>query len=329
MDPIAVMILVILSYVAGMPILLRLIAFAQKKFFVDRKLANMPKGKAASANLPKPIWGTWRERLKFTRKDDREAKLFGTRKRLYFGLLIIGLIVTVVAAVLKLYLLLPVAYILYFVATFYAIGSAKDVLETRKKIMVKMYQIAANRGVVDNGLIDQPEAVIEVLEWRDHIKPKKAKIQMRTEFDAAGCQRFLELWNQNFGQETAWVPSDDPETGTPGWNFAESIVTIHEVPPLPQMAPWDEHYVLDPAIAWSFFPLALGVENGVELTNPKTGEVENVLGFDLSGEQAKVGKKAGVKVSEKIVTSPMVLCSGGTGGGKSLSINTLIQRVKQ
>ena len=59
-------------------------------------------------------------------------------------------------------------------------------------------------------------------------------------------------------------------------------------------------------------------------TNPETGEIENVLGFDLSGEQGKVAKKAGYKMSPKITTSPMVFIGGGTGGGKSLTTDTIV-----
>lgn len=328
-----IIILVTLSYVIGMPILLRLIAHMQKKLFIDRKLEKAPKNKAAQLNLPKPIWPVWKERIAYTKKDDRDAKVFGTRKKLYYGLLLIGLIITIVAAVIEMWLLLPLAYIIYFVATFYAIYSSKDVLDTRKKIMTKMFQIASSKGLIDRIDEDQMSSVIEVVEWRDIIKPNKVKIQVRTEFNADAAEGFLRQWNQVFGTETAWVASDEKKPGpdgkemiVPGWNFAEGEVTLKEVPPLPMMAPWNERYVLDPNIAWSFFPIALGVENGVELTNPETGEIENVLGFDLSGEQSKMTKKTGVKVSEKIVTSPMVLCSGGTGGGKSLPIDLVIER---
>ena len=319
------LIVAVLGYVPGMPIVLRLIAHAQKKMFVDRKIASMPKTKAAQKNIPKPIWSVWRERLQYARKDKRSAKIGGTRRNLYFILLGAGLVVTVVAALLEFWAVLPLGYLLYFVATFYAVQSSKDVVETRKKVLQKMYQIAVSKSLVDNEYAENPGAVISVLDWRDEVKPTKAQFQIKTEFNEMSAEGFMQQFNQVFGAETAWVPTYDKETNTPGWNFAEGVLTINEVPPLPTMAKWDEHYVLDENIAWSFFPLALGVENGVELTNPATGEVENVLGFDLSGEQPKMSKKTGVKVDSKIVTSPMCLIAGGTGGGKALSVDTKVK----
>lgn len=323
------LIAVILGYFPGMFIVLRLLTYLQKKMWVERKAAKAPKTKAALASIPKPLWQVWKPRIRFTLKDKRPMKI-GKKaggppnRTVFFGLFLLGLGLSVAGAFTSMFLLIGIGYFTFFVAIVFAVRAAKEVLETRANVVRKMFEIGSSKGLISSEYSDQPEAVIDVVEWNDYVKPQKVVYQVRTEFAAAGEEAFLMQFNQIFGNETAWVPSDDPETGAPGWNYDEGKATFHAVPPLPQMAPWDEHYVLSEGVAWSFFPLALGVENGIELPNPKTGEVENVLGFDLSGEQVKVGKKAGIKVSPSITTSPMALVGGGTGGGKSLASDTMV-----
>lgn len=300
-------IIVTLGYFPGMLILLRLMATAQKKLIVDRAAQKAAKNKDSSKNLPKPIWPIWSERLSFTWKDKRASKIGMTNKTVFTLLILIGLFLAIAGVVLSNYTLIPIGYFTFFIAIMFGVHSAKDVLETRKKILKRMFEVGSAKGLLTQEHSANPAAVINVLEWGDYVKPRKVEYQVRTEFSSMGEEGFLQQFNQIFGNETAWVPSDDPEKGTPGWNYDEGKVTLHSVPPLPGRAAWDARYVDDPAIAWSFFPIALGVENGVELTNPETGEIENVLGFDLSGEQSGVAKKAGVKVSQTITTSPMCL----------------------
>lgn len=170
-----------------------------------------------------------------------------------------------------------------------------------------MFEIAQSKMGLSSEFSENPQQAIRVLEWADPLKPNKVQFDVPTTFGQEGEEGFLRQFNQVFGNETAWVPFDDAENGVPGWNYEEGTATFRAVPPLPTMAPWDEHYVIGEGVAWSFFPIALGVENGVALPNPQTGEVENVLGFDLSGEQTKIGKKAGLTVGPEITTSPMCL----------------------
>lgn len=314
-----------LTYLIGMPILLRLICFGHKRFFIDRKLAKMPKNKAASANLPKPIWPKIKERLSFTRKDKRPLQIgkkqFGAPQNRIMMLILwaIGLICFLAAPVN--YALLGIGVLFFFISIIFSVRSAREILETREKIYRRMFEIGSSKGVITSEHADNPQAVIRVLEWDDYVKPKKVEYDVRTEFAQAGEEAFLLQFNQIFGNETSWIPVDDPEKGTPGWNYDEGKVTLGAVPPLPTSAPWDEHYVIGEGVAWSFFPIGLGVEGGLELLNPKTGEMENVLGFDLSGEQAKVAKDHGLKLDPKIVTSPMCF----TGDTKvALANNTFI-----
>lgn len=318
-----------LGYFPGLLIVFRLMAVLQRKLWVDRVAERSPRTKAAQASIPKPIWVKWSERLSFTVRDGRPLKGGSgpSNRAVFFLLFLAGWTISVWGAYSGSWKLVLFGYFLFFFTMTFGIMRSKDVVETRKNVIRKMYEIGASKGVVSTEYADNPSAIINVLEWSEYVKPQKVEYQVRTEFSAAGEEGFLQQFNQIFGAETAWVPSDNEETGEPGWNYDAGKVTLHAVPPLPRMAEWSERYVLDPAIAWSFFPIALGVEHGVELSNPETGETEYVLGFDLSGEQAKVGSKAGVKVAEAITTSPMVFIGGGTGGGKALAADTLVRVV--
>lgn len=331
-----------LVYIIAMPVVLRLLALAHKKLLIDRKAAKVKNNRQSLKNLPKPIWPRWSERLSFTFKDQRSVVLKKPKKgsngepktaniqnrQMFFLLWGVGLGLVVLGSFIGMWQLMVGGFLFFFVATTFGIKSANEIIVTRQSVYARMFSIARLKLGQSAEYEDSPQAVISVLEWTDYVKPAKVEFQVPDSFGAEGEEGFLRQYNQIFGTETTWVPSDDPETGAPGWNYSEGKLTIHAVPPLPQMAPWDEHYVLDDGVAWSFFPIALGVENGVELPNPKTGETENVLGFDLSGEQAKVGKKHDIKVSPTITTSPMVFVGGGTGGGKSLSVDTLVEVIR-
>jgi len=337
-----IIIAVTAGYLIVMPILFRLAAFLHKKLLIEKR-AQKIKGNNAQAlkSLPKPLWPKWQELLKFALKDKRDLVLGKpkkgkggeptsskmTNKQAFFLFHLISLAISIVGAVVGIWWVILIGYLGFFMTLQWAMKTAKPIIETRRKVLDRMFSIGQSKLGLSMEHKDNPQAVIEVLEWNDYVKPQKVRYQVPDNFGAEGEEGFLRQFNQLFGAETAWVPSPDMEADppTPGWDYQSGQATFHAVPPLPTMAPWSERYVLSPGIHWAFFPLALGVENGVELMNEESGELEYVLGFDLSGEQAKEGKKNGLKVSPTITTSPMVFIGGGTGGGKSLSADTLVE----
>lgn len=309
-----------IGYILGMPLLLRLVCVGHTQFFIKRKQSKLPRNKLTQTNLPKPLWPKIKERVKFTLKDTRgfqlgkpkKSKEGGlTNKQAIFVFWFAGLIISLAIAYTGNWKLLLFMPILFMVPITYSLISASPVIKGREQLYVKMYEIGKSTLGISAEYTDQPQAVIQVLEWREILKPNKVRFQIPTTFNADSSENFIRQFNQVFGTETTWVPFDDPETKKPGWNFAEGELTLKETPPLPQMAPWSEHYVLDPSVSWSFFPIALGVEDGIEVQNPKTGEMENVLGFDVSGTQPELSKKLGTYCSPTITTSPMALCFTG------------------
>lgn len=334
-------------YIILFPILFWGLGIADKQF-KNWRLNKKLMGRGANKNqllrnAPEPSMPKWKERLKFTRSDKRqfvfakpgknkEPISTNISRRLFYWLLrlaglVFALVGGVIGSAVPLLAFLGIAAAFYIASLIYGFKSADKLLETREQVIKKMFSVAKAKLSQSSEYEGNPQQVIRVIEWRDMIKPQKVEFDIPETFGEEGSEGFMKLFNQNFGKETAWVPSDNAETGDPGWDFEKGIVTIYAVPPLPKKAPWDEHYVLGEGVAWSFFPIALGVENGLELPNPKTGQTENVLGFDLSGEQGKVAEKFGLKMSGAITTSPMALIAGGTGGGKALSVDTMVRVV--
>lgn len=321
----------VLGYMPGMLIILFAISVAHKRFWIKSREEKAAKKKNRNAKIPSPLWPVWSERLKFTLKDTRSVKLGKkqtegglTNRNMFFVILGAGFVMVLTGAILGKYAIAAVGYVLFFVAVAFSVSTAKSVLETRRKKLTQMYSIAKLKLGVSAENDANPGAVVRIKEWRDLLIPTSVEFDIPNSFDASGEEGFLRHFNQYFGKENSWVPTIDPEKEIWGFDYEKELLTINSVPPLPQSAPWDEHYVVNEKVAWSFFPIALGIENGIELENPKTGQMENVLGFDLSGTQVDMAKKLGMKIGGEISTSPMVFIGGGTGGGKSLSVATKI-----
>lgn len=327
-------------YLIVMPIAFWGIGFAQKKLVVEKAMMKAQKNRSMKNNIPEPVWGKWKEHISFTMKDkstvglkkkDGSAVFNMSNQKMFWLLYFGGLILTVgLSFVNPLYAI--AALFLFFAAMIFGAKAPKKLLAERKRLMVRMFEIAKLRLGQSAEYADNPGAVIRILEWSDPITPTRVEFDVPTTFAAEGEEGFLKQFNQIFGTETSWVAlyernEENPDKSINGWDYDKGIVTIRAVPPLPTMAKWEAHYVVNENIAWSYFPIALGVENGVLLTNPETGEDENVLGFDLSGLQVDLAKEKGLKIGGEITTSPMAFVGGGTGGGKSLSVDTPVSVV--
>ena len=327
-----------LVYIIVMPIIFRLVALAHKKLVTERKIAKLNL-KPGAKGAPRPIWGTWKKRISFTFTDKRDFS-FGKKDKkkeptgesasiqnrfVFFALWALGLAGFVLGTVLGMWQLYVAGVVVFFISVGFAITASKDVLETRKKVLNRMFEIGTTAMGLSFENSETPENVINVLEWIDYIKPNKVTYAVPTAFSSESEERFLRLFNQIFGTETAWVPFDDPETERPGWDYENALLTLRAVPPLPQRADWSAHYVINDDVAWSFFPVAKGVDHGIELLNPHTNEVENVIGFDLADLQKE---KKNVKKSPHIALSPMGLVAGGTGSGKAMDVDTPVLVVR-
>lgn len=217
-------------------------------------------------------------------------------------------------------ILLPILYYGYIIRT------AKPVLEKREQVLTDMIDLKRSKMKLKNPKSNayNYDEEFEILEWdEEKVKPMSMRIFIPVDFDEIFAENFLQFWSNKFGENAAWgVNVEDKETG--GWNTAKGIASIKQVEPLPEIAMWDEFYINNPDIAWSFFPLGLSINGGVLLTNPKTGEKEHVVGLDLNGDQSKLAKKRGLTIGPEVVRSPQTLIAGLTGGGKALDLDTYV-----
>lgn len=341
----------LILYAIGFPILTWAIALFHKRVIVRRAEEKIAK-KRLSKKPPEPVGPKWWRRFKFTLKDrrqllfsigskgkkkkDEEAKGPGIQRRWVWWILWgTGLALSAVSFGGDLTWILW-SLIAYIWAFSFAVRSAHKVVKHQDYVISRIYEIAQPK--LGLPIQDPPASHVQITGWRDYTKPEGVVIDVPTNFSDSGEEGFLKQFNQVFGRETAWVPDsqppgkDDDGKDIPaklGWDYEEGKVTLRSVPPLPLRAPWSAHYVLSPAIAWSFFPIALGVENGTTVTHPETGVREHVLGFDLSGQQGKAAKAAGENMSNRITKSPMVLVGGGTGGGKAMDSDTPVAVIRK
>lgn len=337
----------LILYVVGFPILTWSLALLHRKVIVRKAQEKIVKKRLAK-EPPKPIGPKWWKRFKFTLKDKRQfifgsgkkkeeqAKGAGLERRLIWWILWfagLGLSAVAFGGDWKWILWSLLVYIFAFN---FAVVSSNKVVNQQEYVVSKIYEIAQPK--LGLPIQDPPEKHVRIKKWREYVAPDSVEIDVPTNFSDAGEEGFLRQFNQVFGRETAWVPDSAPpskdEKGNDvpprlGWDYEEGKVTLRSVPPLPTRAPWSAHYVLSDSIAWSFFPIALGVENGTTVTHPETGVKEHVLGFDLSGQQGKAAAKAGESMSTSITKTPMVLVAGGTGSGKALPIDTKIAVIRK
>lgn len=270
--------------------------------------------------------------LGFINREDKR-KTFGIpHKTLIIALYIVLALTTVIFAYLGLtmptilmvfspYIVWIVAYILY-----------APIKVGREQLYHRLYEFKSGRmGLVDKvkrGSAISYEEEFQILEWdEDYLSPLKMRMSIPTKFDELAIEGFMTQLSLHFGRQSKWT-ADMSDPNDAGWNFTKGHVSLVWTPHLPTLAMWDEKYLFDERIAWSFFPMGLGSENGVQITN-EDGKVEHVLGFDLAGEQEKLSRKQEVQVGSEVVLSPQVLIAGGTGGGKALSVDTKVQRMKK
>lgn len=317
-------------YLFGLPLLVVLYAVLQRKLVHDKQFeraqakAAKNKVKLDPDEFPLPAGAVIKKRLSFAMKDKRPftfAKKQFSQNRIVVAIVwAVGLALAAISGLVS-PVLFAVAAVVFFVAYGIAYYSPAKLLQQREELISgieEIYQDCIARGK------NPPKGrqAVEVVEWRDLVTPQKIKFFIPKTFSSSGEDGFMTQFNQIYGTETTWVPSFEGDDN--GWDYANSSLVIYAVPPLPRMAPWHERYVLGEGVGWSFFPIALGVENGLELPNEETGQIEHVLGYDVSGKAAKVAEKAGLKMSPRITTAPMVLVAGGTGGGKAHPVDTKI-----
>lgn len=270
--------------------------------------------------------------LSFVLTKDKRKTLGIKNKYIVIGLYVIGLLGTIFFALRDdpitgfIFILFP------YIAGIFSFVLFAPIRQERDELINRLVSIKRDRmGLVEKGKRGEdfdPNLEVKVIKWKeDNVNPELIEMSIPTSFDPLNTAAFLEHFNTYFGNEATWVP--DKSDGKLGWDFKKFKLYLAQTPPLPKKAMWDSRYLNPDYFAWSFFPLGLASENGVEIVNEETGEVENVIGFDLAGAQIKLAKEKNLKIGNEIQAAPQVLIAGGTGGGKALSSDTMIPVIKE
>lgn len=327
-------IIALVLYFVVYPLLTWLASFIHYKMRIEKLMNTKNVRKKLTPEQQQSLLKRWNEKIFFTMsdkriltkaKDTQEAPKSGIQRRaVFFAIYGAGVAVSGAQFFIEDPRMFILSFAIYVAAMMFGVHSAKKLLAQRAKLLAKMFEIASKRLGYDAEA--SPKTSVRIKEWRDPITPSKVELDIPTNFAQEGEEGFIRQYNQVFGRETAWIADTDLEKGIEGWDYEKGVLSMRAVPPLPTRAAWDAKWVDHPGIAWSFFPLGLGVEDGVQLPGDN-GEVYNVVGIDFSGAQPAQGEKAGVPVSTKITKTPMALIAGGTGGGKAMSRDTLVRRV--
>lgn len=313
-------------YCIVFPLVIDVVGRLHKKFFIDRRLEGVSAAKARTMDLPDPRLPVWRRRIRYTITDTGSV-MFGRkaipipRWAVFWVLWVAGLVLAVMGGMASpmSWRLLVASFIVFIVSVVDGVLSSKKVLEARQKKIRTMTEIASKFFGYDD-----PKNV-SVLAWDDPVTPSKVYFVVPSTFNEMNADAFLHQYNQVFGQQTTWVPYLDPQTGRPGWDYERGVLTLRANPPLPRSAAWNERYITNPAVAWSFFPLGIGVEHGLPIMNETTGETEQVIGFDVAGLEKDAAKQAGVMLDPEVrfaSAAPMTFVGGRTSGGKALGVTT-------
>lgn len=328
-----------LLYLVGMPIIFGLFMSLHKTITRRFKLRNarsIHERKILEKDLPPPLSKKMSRRVGFTMKQDTRPlskSISMSHRAMFFAIWALGLITVIAGAYMANWQVIVLGFLIFFVAVGFSSSTAKKVLDKRDKIERRVYEtVNVKMAYGAEGEAD-PKSKVRITKWENFIEPRGIECEIPVSFSPDQQQEFMRHFNNQLSfiseDERSWVPDFNPTEKKKGWDYGEQLLTLRTVPPLPGIAMFHEDYILGDRIAWSFFPLGLAVSDGVEVPDPENPEeMQNVVGIDLSGAQKKLGKDKGFYVSDKLERAPQVFIGGGTGGGKSLKVSTLIPVVR-
>lgn len=268
------------------------------------------------------------KRIQFTMHDPRNEPI--PFKLVFIFIYLIGMGVSIYAGFADNWKLLLLSIMIAYISVIFSCVTANKIVTERDKVIKRMLELKGSKMRFVNkekGAMVTPETEFKILKWsEDLVNPEKMYLFMPTDFDTLEVDQFLESFNLVFGGNGQWI-ADDTDKQYHGFDFNAGIAAIRVSPKLPSIAKWHERYIDPKNVHWSYFPLALGSENGVPVYNEELDITEHVLGFAVNSGQEKLSKKNGVEIGPEITSAPQILIAGGTGGGKSLQSTTVVNVV--
>lgn len=164
---------------------------------------------------------------------------------------------------------------------------------------------------------------IDNIQWDEENKPTDFEIYLPVGYDSLQFNTFLDKLSRQFGRGRPFETNNEI-AGRLGYDSENRIAIITLQQPLPDLAMFDERYVLNDTVQWSYFPLGIGSRGGIPFIDPTTGGEIRLCGFDVNGAQQKFLKKKGIFVGGDLMPSPHAIMAGVTGGGKSVCQRSVI-----
>lgn len=289
--------------------------------FGRRKSATAIRAEAVKEGLNQKIM----KRIQFTIRDPRTKPI--PFKLISILMYVFGMLIAMFGGYSENWRLLSISIFVAYATLIFSIITANKIVVEREQVLKRMLELKGSRMRFvnrDKGSVPTVNSEFKVTEWgEDLTHPEKMYLYMPTDFDILEVDNFMESFNLVFGGNGQWI-ADDTDEKYGGFDFNAGVAAIRVSPRLPQIAMWHERYLNPEYIHWSYFPLALGSENGVPIYNEEEDIYERVIGFAVNSGQEKLSKKNGVNIGNEITAAPQILIAGGTGGGKSLDSNTKI-----
>lgn len=290
--------------------LLNMIKDYLKSYFFGRKRSTSA---VRAQEVKESLSQKMTKRIKFTLSDPRKNPL--PNKKIFISIYLLGVALSIAGGFLGNWSILIASIIISYGAILFSVFTANKIVKEREKVMKRMLEVKGSKMRYANkekGYIPTPASEFRILQWdEDLITPIKMHIYLPTDFDQLSKDSFLESFNLIFGSNGQWIEDKEDEEYQ-GFNYVKGVASIRTTKKLPQRADWHERYLNKKDVHWSFFPLALGAENGVPVYNEELDIVEHVLGFAVNGGQEKLSKKNGVVLGSEVTSSPQVLIAGGT-----------------
>lgn len=158
---------------------------------------------------------------------------------------------------------------------------------------------------------------IDNIQWDEENKPTDFEIYLPVGYDDLQFDTFLDKLSRQFGRFRNFEINNEIADRL-GYDSENRVAILSLQERLPDMALFDEGYLLNDDVQWSFFPLGIGSRGGIPFKDPKTGKEIRLIGFDVNGAQSKYMSKKGVHVGADLMSSPQALGAGMTGSGKSV-----------
>lgn len=268
------------------------------------------------------------KRLKFTIRDPRNKPI--PFRIVFIAIYLIGLGVAMYGGFNEETSSLILSIVIAYLAAVFSIASANRLVLERELVMSRMLELKGKKmRFVSKDTVPNLASEIRVKEWSEDLTfPTKMYLYMPTDFDINEIKNFLQSFNLVFGEQGQWI-SDATDKKYGGFDFNAGVAALRVASPLPNKAMWHERYLDPKVIHWSYFPLALGSENGVPVYNEELDVTEQVLGFAVNSGQEKLSSKNETIIGNEITAAPQVLIAGGTGGGKALASDTKVKILKR